>query len=195
MAVADTVPAPELSATGFRLRPWRIHDAGGLHEAVKESWPTVGRWLAWCHARYSHEEAQAWITHCRQGWSRGEHFAFAIVDDRSGDILGGAGLGRRDRTGDSANLGYWVRQSRQGEGMAARAASLVASFGFEQLRLARIEIVVLPENHASRRTAEKIGARFETMARRRPGADERTMNMAVYGLVRGEVVRANPALR
>lgn len=162
---------------------------------MQESWRTVGRWLPWCHARYSREDAQDWITDCRHGWARGEHFAFAVVDDGSGDIVGGTGLSQRDRAGNSANLGYWVRQSRQGEGLAARAASLVAGFGFEQLGLARIEIVVLPDNHASRRTAEKIGAKFEIVARRRPGTDERTMDVAVYGLVREDVVRMTPAPR
>ena len=67
--------------------------------------------------------------------------------------------------------------------MAVAAGRLVARFGFEQLGLLRIEVVALPDNHPSRRTAEKIGARFEAIARRRLGVNGQAHDAAVYGLI------------
>lgn len=124
-----------------------------------------------------------WIAYCQTGWRSGEHFAFPVFDATTGELLGGAGLIQRNRLHRSANMGYWVRQSRQRHGVAAAASRLVADFGFQRLGLVRIEIVVLTDNRPSLRTAEKIGARFEGIARQRLYVREQPHDAAVYGLV------------
>lgn len=66
---------------------------------------------------------------------------------------------------------------------------MVARFGFGTLGLARIEIVALPDNSASRRTAERAGARFETVARHRLWVRDEARDAAVYALVPGDVMQ------
>lgn len=192
MTSEPVLPTLELVEEPLRLRPWQVHDAEDLFEAARSSVASVGRWLHWCHAGYELADAHAWTSHCQDGWSRGEHFAFAIFDLDTGELLGGAGLNQRNHQHHSANLGYWVRQSRRGEGIAAHAAALVARFGFEQLGLIRIEIVVMPDNHASRRTAEKAGARFEAIARQRLRANGEGHDAAVYGLTPADLLQSAP---
>lgn len=192
MSSEPALSARELVEEPLRLRPWQAQDAEDLFDAVHSSVVSVGRWLPWCHAGYDLDEARRWISHCQDGWSRGEHFAFPIFDLRTGELLGGAGLNQRNRQHRSANLGYWVRQSRHGEGIAARAAALVARFGFEQLGLIRIEIIVMPDNHASRRTAEKSGAHFEAIARQRLWANGLAHDAAVYGLTPADLLQSAP---
>jgi RimJ/RimL family protein N-acetyltransferase len=106
-----------------------------------------------------------------------------VFDTATGELLGGVGLNQRNRLHRSANMGYWVRQSCQGQGVAAAAGRLVAGFGFQWLGLVRIEIVILPDNRPSLRTAEKIGARFEGVARQRLCMREQPDDAAIYGLV------------
>lgn len=179
----NLTPPPELTDGRLRLRPWQEGDAAALLEAARESTATVGRWLPWCHAGYGADDAAAWIACCRAGWHTGELHAFAIFEARSGQLLGGAGLNQHNLAHRSANLGYWLRQSRQGKGLAAPAATLAARFGFEQLGLVRIEIVILADNHASQRTAERVGARFEALARQRLWAGGQAHDARVYGLI------------
>jgi len=174
--------ALELIDDPLQLRPWHDDDASALFEAAHESIATVGQWLPWCRADYEMDDARAWISQCRSGWQDGELFAFAAFDARSGALLGGIGLNQYNRLQGSANLGYWIRQSCQGQGLAATAARLVARFGFEQLNLLRVEIVVSPENQPSRRTAEKTGAKFEGIARKRLWMAEQVHDAAVYAL-------------
>jgi RimJ/RimL family protein N-acetyltransferase len=80
-------------------------------------------------------------------------------------------------------LGYWVRESRQGQGIAGEIARLIADFGFRMLGLARIEIVVAEENYPSRRVAEKLGASFEGIARRRILMCGASIDAAIYSLI------------
>jgi len=57
-------------------------------------------------------------------------------------------------------MNYWVRSSRRGKGVATAAAKLLVKFGFEQLKLKEIQILVAVCNKESRRVAEKIGAKL-----------------------------------
>lgn len=173
----------ELVGAGLRLRPYRAEDAAALYAAVRESIDVVGRWLPWCHAGYSMDDAATWISHCADGWRSGEHFAFAIFDARSHEFIGAAGLNQRNRQHNFMNFGYWVRASRQRRGVAVRASALTGAFGFRQVGLTRIEILAEVDNVASRRVAEVMGASFEGIARNRLQARGTTIDAAVYSLI------------
>ena len=173
----------EIAEGPLLLRPWRPEDAPALFEAVHESVDSIGRWLPWCHAGYDLDAAQDWVRHCGQGWAAEEHFAFGVFARADGRLLGSAGLNQRNRVHRSAAMGYWVRQSHQRQGVARQAARLVARFGFQQVGLVRIEIVALPDNLASRRAAERAGAKFEAIARRRLWVSDAARDAAVYALV------------
>ena len=181
---ADTL---ELVDDRLRLRPWQRDDAPRLVEAVHESIASVGRWLPWCRADYGPDDARDWIADCQSGWQSGKLFAFPIFDVHSGLLLGSIGLSQLNAEHRSANLGYWIRQTCQGHGLATAATRLVAKFGFERLGLIRIEIVVQPENLPSRRTAEKSGASFEGMARNRLWIGEQSHHAAVYSLIEADL--------
>ncbi len=179
MDTKPTPPAPHrLMADGLCLHPWQRDDVAALHQAVLESAASVGLWLPWCHSNYGADDAVAWIEYCQSAWHAREQFAFGIVKAGSGMLLGGVGLSQCNWIQRSANLGFWVRSSCQQQGIAAKAALRVARFGFEKCDLNRIELLVLPDNIASRRTAEKIGAKFEGIVPRR--LQER--DVAVYAL-------------
>jgi len=182
--VSEPVPgSTDLSGDGLLLRPYRPEDSSALGQAVRESVGSVGVWLPWCHAGYGDAEADAWITHCAQGLRSGEHFVFAAFDAVANQFLGAAGLNQRNREHNFMNLGYWVRTSQKGNGVAVRAVRLVSRFGFEQVGLTRIEIVTALDNRASRRVAEKSGAALEGIARNRLVDRGNPIDAALYALV------------
>ncbi|HVQ18613.1 MAG TPA: GNAT family protein [Actinomycetes bacterium] len=59
------------------------------------------------------------------------------------------------------HVGYWVDQALAGRGVIPTGVALAADHAFGVLHLHRLEISMRPENHASRRVAEKLGFRFE----------------------------------
>lgn len=182
-------PSFLLPDTPVVLRPWQPGDTDALFEAASESVESVGRWLPWCHAGYAREESEAWISHAQAGWQQGGLFAFALFDTEGHAVVGGMGLNQLDRQHRSANLGYWVRSTRQGKGIAARAVPIVARFGFETLGLVRVEIVCAEQNLASRRCAEKAGANYEGLARHRLVISDTPVDAAVYGLIPSDIAQ------
>ena len=82
-----------------------------------------------------------------------------------------------------ANLGYWVRTSRAGEGIATEAAKLIARYGFEKLGFQRIEIVVPTGNLPSLRIAEKLGSVREGLLRNRAYLHGSPYDAHMYSLI------------
>ncbi|HUL96449.1 MAG TPA: GNAT family N-acetyltransferase [Usitatibacter sp.] len=178
----------EDEARRLRLRPPVAADAEPLYAAVRESMHTVGRWMSWCHAGYALGDVKDWIARCEASWAGEGDREFGIFDAKSGEPLGCAGINQINHVHDFGNLGYWVRASRERRGVAHAAARAIARYGFAELGLARLEIVVHPDNAASRRVAEKVGARFEAIARNRLVFKARPTDAAVYALIPADIL-------
>lgn len=66
----------------------------------------------------------------------------------------------------SAYLGYWIDQARAGQGYVPEAVVVVLRSAFEDLRLHRVQISIIPRNRPSRRVVEKLAIRDEGVAQR-----------------------------
>lgn len=64
----------------------------------------------------------------------------------------------------SGSIGYWIDEARAGNGYTPEAVVVMARHCFEDLRLHRIEIAIVPRNTASRRVVEKLQLREEGLA-------------------------------
>ena len=61
------------------------------------------------------------------------------------------------------HIGYWIDEGYGNRGITTEAVVAITEFGFQSLKLHRIEIALRPENQASKRVAEKAGFIFEGM--------------------------------
>ncbi len=131
---------------------------------------------------YTLEDSRTWVSTRAEAWEKGEEYAFVIIDDQ-GHFLGGPGLNQIRQQDGFEDLGYWVRTSCTGQGVATRAVRLLARFGFEELGLGRIEIVAAVGNKASQRVAEKAGAHREGILRRRLCLHDEYHDAVMYSFI------------
>ncbi|MBX3411416.1 MAG: GNAT family N-acetyltransferase [Pirellulales bacterium] len=168
------------------LRPVRESDADDVYASVRESLSEMIAWLPWAHADYTREESVSWLSLCADHWRTGREYSFAIGDATDGSFCGAVGLNHFDHDTHRANLGYWVRASKSGRGMATRAARLLAPWGTDVLNLQRIEIVAAVGNTRSVRAAEKTGALREGILRRRLRVHGNQFDAVVFSFVKGD---------
>ena len=173
----------ELTEGPLLIRPFREEDAYLLYEAVRESVSQVSPWLPWCHQNYSIEESREFIGSRELASQGGEWYSFGIFEKNDGTFLGGVGINFINRVHQLANLGYWVRTSATGSGIATMATRLAARFGFEELGLHRIEIVAAVGNVPSQRVAEKAGAKREGVLRKRLLIHGESLDAVLFSLV------------
>ncbi|MCB9430964.1 MAG: GNAT family N-acetyltransferase [Ardenticatenaceae bacterium] len=142
----------------------RIDDYYGAFLESREEWINWGGFSA---AYLSMSALEMMIKDSLEAWKKGTAYTFFILDTALNQVVGSASLNHINATIPLANLAYLVRKSRTGEGIATKAAMLVARYGFEQLGFQRIEIVVAKDNAASLKVAEKLGAVREGLLRNR----------------------------
>ena len=170
-----------MSACTVRL--YQLKDAEPIHSAALESVAEVYPWMAWCHARYTLDESRQWVALQIELTRLRKAFEFVIVGD-GGRVLGGCGINQINPMQRLANLGYWVRTSATGRGVAPAAVREVAAYAFRETDLIRLEIVVAVGNTRSQRVAEKVGATREGVLRSRVLLPSGPSDAVMYSLVR-----------
>ena len=164
------------------IRLYQPGDAEHLHAAARESVAEVFPWLGWCHPQYSIDEAREWVSAQEALAKQGSEYAFGIWSE--GRYLGGCGINQISKANRFANLGYWVRSSAMGRGVAPAAARLVAEHAFRETDLIRLEIVCAVGNLRSQRVAEKVGAVREGVLRNRLLLPSGPSDAVMFSLVR-----------
>jgi RimJ/RimL family protein N-acetyltransferase len=173
----------ELRLEGERviLRDWRDEDAPALAPVCGE-WNvcafTSGPWS------YSESEARAWVERQRRKRAAGTVLALAIQGRDDERALGNVNLARLGDGEPEAAIGYWLVPEARGRGLVTAAASLLVDWAFANLDLERIEFAIVPENLASQRVAERLGATPEGIRERSHEAEGRLWDMTIWSLRR-----------
>jgi len=119
----------------------------------------------------------------RDAHAAGTMYDFAVFDG-TGRYLGGCGINQINAGCAVANLGYWIRSSASGRGVAPAAVRLLLAWAFEHTQLNRLEIVAAVDNVRSRRVADKVGAQLDAILQKRLMVSGRPSAAALYSVVR-----------
>lgn len=180
---------PELTTSRLLLRMPRPTDVDALYAVMQESLVELCQWMPWCHPNYQRKDSVDWINSCPGQWESGDAYGLLIFDRESHELVGGCGLNAIDKDRRRANLGYWVRSSRTGQGIATSAARRLAVWALEDLKMMRLEIVAGLGNTGSQRVAEKVGAVREGVLRNRVRVGDRWHDAVMYSLVPDDLQR------
>jgi RimJ/RimL family protein N-acetyltransferase len=162
-----TTPPYRIVTERLVLRCWDPHDAPLLKEAVDSSLDELRRWMPWAkHEPQTLAEKVVLLRRFRGRFDLGEDFTYGIFSRDETAVVGGTGL--HPRVGqDAFEIGYWIRTSRVGAGLATEAAAALTRVAFELCGVDRVEIRVDPENERSRAIPVRLGFGEEATLRRR----------------------------
>jgi len=173
----------ELTDGNIIIRPCRLEDAAVICEGVQETMHEMLKWAPWCHPGYSVSDCTSWLSSRSQMWSEGIEYDFVIFDTKDNTFLGGCAIDQINRKHNFATLGYWIRSSQTGKGIATAAVRLIIRLGFKTLSFTRLEIVVAVQNEASQRVAEKVGAVREGVHRNRHVVRDKIYDSVMFSLI------------
>lgn len=174
-----------------QLRPYRRRDAAAWvrirreNEAWLSPWePTApGTW----YEQNSLNTYRSILRDMRLSARDGTAMPFAIC--YQGELVGQLSLGNIVRRAFcSAYAGYWIDARFAGLGITPTALALAVDHAFGPGGLHRIEVNIRPENHASRRVAEKLGFREESYHHRYLHIDGAWRDHLGYAMTSEELV-------
>jgi RimJ/RimL family protein N-acetyltransferase len=168
------------------VRCWEPRDSPLLKESIDSSLDELRPWLPWAlDEPQTLEEKVQLLRRFRARFDLGEDFTYGLFSRDESEVVGGSGFHRR--VGEGAfEIGYWIRSSRAGQGLATEVTAGLTRVGFEVCEVDRIEIHCEPENERSMRIPRKLGYAEEARLRRRlyppPGGEPR--DVVVFSLFR-----------
>jgi RimJ/RimL family protein N-acetyltransferase len=180
MATDTTLLQPTLQTARLVLRPFSLSDAFAVRTLAGQ-WEIADTTLTVPHP-YPDGAAELWIAAHSTGYLAGTQATFAIEERDTHELAGAIGLHIEQRH-SLAELGYWIGLPFWGRGYATEAAAAIVAFGFDTLRLHRIQARHFVRNPASGRVMLKIGMSYEGTLRQAMRKWDRFEDVAVYSIL------------
>ena len=134
---------------------------------------------------YPAEDAIKFIERSQHVWDTGERYGFAIVLKETDAFMGVIGI-IPEFQHFRAEVGYWIGKPYWGKGYVTEALKRVIQFGFETLKLNRIDAAYRADNPASGRVMEKAGMTYEGTFRQMTFRDGAYSDLSYYAILREE---------
>ncbi len=113
---------------------------------------------SWTGDELSKPSFKARLGRANSELENGTGHIFFIFEQASGLLVGGISLGNiRYGMVRSGQIGYWMGEAYAGKGLMQDAVKALISFGFEKLRLHRLEAACIPGNERSVAVLQKTG--------------------------------------
>lgn len=183
-------PDPPLQDEVIALRAWRESDAGAITRMFQDRAA-----LEWTRAPSPYREGDAyqWLASVPTQMRRGDALPLAITDQRDGGLLGSIDL--RMRGEGRAEFGYVVASWARNRGIGTRALRLYSRWAFDNLGLARLELLVQPDNEPSLALGERAGFTREGLLRSHSLVRGERKDMVMMSLLAGEIESETPVER
>jgi [ribosomal protein S5]-alanine N-acetyltransferase len=158
----STSVQPTIRTERLILRPFELSDAKTVQLLAGDR--AVADTTLLIPHPYHDGAAEAWIGTHDHLYAEGTQATFAITLLEGGTLIGAIAL-TLSPPHARGELGYWIAVLHWGRGYATEAGRAVVRFGFDILKLHRIQARHLTRNPASGRVLQKLGMRVEGVQR------------------------------
>jgi len=174
---------PTLSTKRLLLRRITMADAQDIFAYSRD--PEVSRHVLWDTHRTIHD-SRAYIRYILRQYRQSDPSSWGIELTATGRLIGTIGFMWWNRENNSAEIGYSLSRAYWNQGLMTEALREVIRFGFEEMRLNRIEAQYETSNPASGRVMEKAGMRKEGVLRGRLYNKGAYVDVALHAILRGD---------
>ena len=145
-----------------RLIPFNTKDAQFLKEIIFEDciWEYMGHYIR------TERDLANYIEQTMIAQQQQTQIVYLIIDKNSGSLAGCSRFGKIDLNNKRAEIGWtWYGTKFQGTGLNGEVKKLMIGYGFNELKLNRIQFGADVRNIKSQKAIEKLGATSEGIRR------------------------------
>jgi len=168
------------------LRMFNKDDADEFYNLTINSKSYLREWLGWLdYTKCVEDTAQNIQSRCKELMENGGYpQSFAII--YNSEIAGTIGFNEIHKANRIGVVGYWLGEEFQGNGIMSKAFKALIDYGFNELKLNRIEVRVALENKKSRALPQRFGFKEEGHIRQAEWLYDHYVDHVVYGLLASE---------
>ncbi len=163
-------------------------DGAEIFRATEANRAYLRQWLPWVDATRGPEDTEAFVARSIEQARLTDGFQARILYE--GEFAGMAGYLYHDWRNLRTEIGYWLREDRQGRGIMTRAVTALVDFAFVNLGLNRVEIRAATDNRRSRAVPERLGFVQEGVLREAAWLNDHFIDLVVYAKLRNDPAHA-----
>jgi ribosomal-protein-serine acetyltransferase len=149
-------------------------------EIVSKEEAYLSQWLAWPPHAKSEDFFLHFVRKSLIDYAEGKGMVCAMI--YQGELVGNVSFNTINHDLKMAEIGYWLSESYQGNGIITRAVSKLIEIAFSDLQLEKIQISVGDNNLPSRKVCERLGMKLEGIVSNSEYLNGRIISHAIYGL-------------
>ena len=175
-----------------RLEPLGLQHVDGLKRAAADG----ELWTIRVTSVPDPDDTRGYVERALQAFAEGHRLAFAVLDARSGEVIGSSSYHDIVPAVERLEIGYtWYAKSRQRTHVNASAKLLLMTHAFETLGARLVGWRTDNFNFASQRAIERLGARKDGVLRHHAVRRDGTIRDTVmYSMAAGEWPEAKAEL-
>jgi ribosomal-protein-serine acetyltransferase len=166
------------------LKPPRIEWAEEVFELIEANRAYLEPWLDWLASITTIEHTRLFLFDAIRFNEGGQRCTYLIV--HRNQIVGFAALLKVDYKHHKAELGFWIAEKQQGQGIVSKACRKLLHYAFADLCLNRIVLKTMQSNQSSKAVAERIGLAREGQLRQAFFHQGTYRDLELYSILRKE---------
>ena len=148
---------------------------------IKENFTYLEKWLSWPSSCENEQDFILFIRKSLHDYADGKSMVCAIWFNE--ELVGNASFNSINNDLKKVEIGYWIKESAQGNGIITRVCEKLINIAFNKLKMQKIQISVATENLSSRAVCERLGMKLEGTISNAENLNGRILDHAVYGLL------------
>ncbi|WP_427110674.1 GNAT family N-acetyltransferase [Lysinibacillus xylanilyticus] len=159
------------------LRPISLDDLDAMFNYTSSE--SVARYVTWePHTRL--DDTKEFVEFILNGYQQGNHLLWGIEYDQK--LIGTIDFVAIDDKHKFAEIGYVLSEDFWNKGIPTEAVKKLIDYGFNELKLVRIQARCFEENIGSQKVMEKSGMLFEEILRKSMFVKGNHQNMKMYAI-------------
>lgn len=166
------------------LREIQVTDAPAIFDIIDLNREYLRQWLPFVDSAKKVENIEGFIKNILGHPYETRELTYVIIYENV--IVGLIGFVRSDKANKRTEIGYWLAEDCQGNGIVTTACQTLVDAAFRVLNVNRVQIKVARENEKSRKIPQRLGFVLEGVERQGEWVNDRFHDLELYSLLRPE---------
>ena len=169
---------------GIELAPLELAHSRALFDLVSANKNYLSPWLPWVNHMQDVSFIENYFSSYQSLNEKGLAHAFVILENEK--IVGRIGIYKIDLQNKIGEIGYWIGQEWQTQGIVTKSCKKLLEYAFHTLQLNRIEIKCGTENYKSMRIPQLLNFTCEGTLHEAELIGERFIDLKLFSFLKSQ---------
>ena len=179
---------PLIETERLNLRELTLEDVNDVFEYASIS--EVSTFLPW-YPHKSKQDSIDFINFAKDQFAKNISIIWGIELKEDSKLIGTVDIRNTQPINNCGEIGYVLSNKYWNKGIMTEAVKAIINYGFNEMKLNRIEALCEAENISSLRVMEKAGMQFEGFLREKVYIKNQYRSMKIYSILKSDYINGN----